>query len=233
MSKLKQCSFYFAVVFPIPFLLVSGCSEDSAAPPIVPFVIVGTVTDTNGDPIVDALVLLDLSFESSTKAFTSVNFDLPEAGHARVDFLNWCRDEVFSSKELDLPAGQHSTRIESVDAEARQLTDGAMWILVTTSAGVDERPICLLRNVEGEDGDYIQWDYSYLLDHVRIQAITDSNGRYEIVDPCLGFGEEVLGGAFAWQVRAWAYHANYVEGAPSAWTNLDQESGGTANIVIQ
>lgn len=229
----KWCSRFAAVIVPIVFLLVSSCSDNPADPQADSFVINGIVTDSSGEPVADALILLDLSVELSTNASRFVRFDLPEADHVRIDLLNWCRDEVYMSQEMDLQAGQYTIGIASIDADGKELTDGAMWILVTTSPGVDELRFFLSRNVEGQEGDYLQWDYPFVLEQVRAQAITDSNGRYEIVDPCLGLGEEVAEGTIAWRVRAWAYHADFVEGAASTWADLDQNTGGTADIVIQ
>lgn len=223
-------------------LLLAGCSDDPVDPKIETFTISGRVTDVNGSPVADSVILLDLAFEYSAKAYTWVSFDLLEPDHVRIDLLNWCRDEVFTTREMDLPAGKHSISIESIDADEKHLTDQSMWILFSTSAGVEERPIVLLRNVEGEAGDYFQWDYAYVVDHVRVQAVTGSDGRYIVDDPCLGFGEkfatlnedrEIAEGLLAWRVRAWAYHEGYTEGVPSEWTSLNPATGGSANIVMQ
>ena len=222
--------------------LLLGCSDDPAEPDNQPFTISGTVTDADGNPVADALILLDLSYDRAEKTMTSVSFALPEPDHVRFDVVSWCRDEIFMTTELDLPAGTHSVLIESIDASAKQLTEQPLWFILTASAGVLERSLVLFRNIEGEGGDYIQWDHTYVAGHVRIQATTDADGRYEIVDPCLGFGDEVawsgengevVEGSIALRVRAWAYHADHAESTPSDWVNIGQDSGCTANISWQ
>ena len=47
---------------------VAGCSDDPTGPDAEPLVIAGAVTDADGNPVANALVVLDLAVESVDKA---------------------------------------------------------------------------------------------------------------------------------------------------------------------
>ncbi len=225
---------------------LAGCSDDPTGPEATPFAITGTVTDADGNPVADAVVLLDLAVEPVGKAAgmpptTVVNFFLPDAGPVQITMLSSCRADTFHHQELDLDGGAHTIPVTGTDADDRQLTDQDLWIAVATPDATIETRILLLRNAEGEDGDYGQWDHAYVRDHVRIQATTDAEGWYTI-DPCIGFGavftarnemgvpigEERI----AWRVRAWAYHADHPDGTPSIWRDLDPDTGGFVSVIM-
>ncbi len=229
-------------VFMLLSLFITSCSDDPVEVKPQHLTISGTVTDTAGNPLSDAVILLDLSYVEAAKAFTRLEFELAGPGPVSIVMMNYCRTEVFFSETRNREAGIHSVLIESVDAQGRQLTDQALRIRLTTSALEEETLVWLGRNLEGEDGDYSDWDYDSVVDHVRIQATTDAAGHYSLSYPCLGFGAEIPGfngegksgliGTIPWRVRPWAYHSNYATPASGAWVELDPETGGTADVVF-
>jgi len=235
-----------AIVALLILATLSACSDDPTTPDPVDFTITGSVTDADGNPVPNALVLLDLPFthtlKSALPATTVLQLTLPEPDHVRLDILSHCGTDTFSTLEMDLPAGLNRIPVESVDRVGRQLTDQVMRAIFTTSTGTDERPLSLQRNIGNDGGDYAQWNHAHIQDHVRIQAITNDDGWYTITDPCLGFGSVfpligenglIIGEAsIPWQVRAWAYHPDYPEGTPSSWQAINQDTGGTAFIVV-
>jgi hypothetical protein len=235
---------FLAVIMTISMpLFLAACDDDPVEPTSEPLTISGTVLDSNQEPVAEALILLDLEFHFAQRPASMIEFALAEPGQVVVEEVSWCRDEIFRTRELDLPSGTHFIEVGGEDAEGRQLTDQPLWIRLTTSAGVDERPLVLLRNSGESGGDYGQWDHAFVLDHVRIQARTDAEGKFEIVNPCLGFGEDLVvevedgpdipQGRFAWRVRTWVYHPSYPGGTPGPWTEVDPTNGCQVDVELR
>jgi len=227
-------------------VVIAGCSDDPTGPEPTPFVISGTVTGADGNPVANAAIVLDLAYEAVEKAAmppaTTIRIAMPAAGSAAISVLSACRADTFHHHVHDFESGVYIIPIDGTDAEGRQLTDQTLLVVIVTEHATGETPMALARNVEGEDGDYGDWDHAYVTEHVRIQATNDADGWFTLTDPCVGFGttftatnesgEPVGEYELAYRVRAWAYHADHAAGAASIWRDLDPETGGTVSVIM-
>jgi hypothetical protein len=225
----------------IPLLilaLLSACS-DSTKPDPTRDDIRGQVVDASGQPVADAVVVLQHEIDQppggkTDKIRTAIRFDLSEAGPVWMWLASYCdNDTVRLLVAGELPAGQHSVIWDGRDDEGRPLADGVYWVHLVTPEQTTRNDILLLHLGYGD------------LDAGMVPAplaVTDAGGYFRLDQACLPFGHSFAGtdelgeptgtATVTRRVRVWAFNADDGAAGGGAWVTVDADVGAAVTVTL-
>jgi hypothetical protein len=186
----------------------AGCSsdDDTGNPAII-----GTVTDSGGQPVAGAGILLQYTFGDAPalgqKPGTVIRYDLPDSGYVRLWITDICgRRTVRVLVDGDLPAGTHMVAWDGRNEAGQIMPPGMYTSHVLTSAGRSDSDFYWPGGgLPPESAEGHEW-----------LVVTGADGRFRLPLDCLSFGRSLTmtdetGQPFGtatiqYQTRVWAVH---------------------------
>ena len=208
-------------------LLVMGCSDDDPTTPRDTPRIQGTVTDSQGNPVPGAGIVLEYEPPILARPTTQVTYHTAEPGHLLIYTTAQCSEDTLAVLlDAMLEAGTYAVTWDARAGDGRRVPDGLYTVHAVTDLGHDTREIMLFLG-----GDYP--DDALPADWVVLELTSDVGG-FTLDLECLPFGhvETVTDGngdplqeyTVPHRVRVHALHRDHPT-AVSEWVDVDPEAG--------
>lgn len=210
--------------------LAAGCGD--SAGPGRDADIRGRVIDAAGEPVPDAMVVLQLATDpppdaAAQKPGTPIQFSLPGATEVTAWIASFCDDDTLRLLARGvLPPGQHVLVWDGRDGVGRVLPDGVYRAHVVTEAAHVKQTLPVFH-----------LGYAAFAPDAAPapQAVTDLRGRFRLGQACLPFGfafeardefGQVVGTRVVTrEVRVWAFSAERGLVAAGDWLTVDEDAG--------
>lgn len=136
-------------------VLLAACSDDTTEPPQPVNQLTGIVTDTEGNPIADAGILMVYELpETNNRPSTGIYFSLPETTQVLAAiFSDGYQDTVRTLADGLLPPGQHEFNWDGRDSEGLIAPSGVFHYVLIMGEHVSDAAFSILHSDYPADTD--------------------------------------------------------------------------------